>query len=143
MHPPAAGTARRPTAALQRWATTGISGALALLSLLVIRSPALGERAQLHDAAGALARAIAAIERSYADSNLYLRDHHLALPGSARFCTQLRVRLPDSGHARLVCHLRPTADLRGTLMLQRSPDGTWRCRGEGMDEMLLPAHCRD
>ncbi|WP_159094804.1 pilin [Stenotrophomonas sp. ESTM1D_MKCIP4_1] len=108
----------------------------------MLRTPATDERAQVHGAAAALGQAVGVIERSYAANDLAPHDGHLALPTSARYCTHLRVALPDTGRARLRCQLRPLEGAGGTLTLQRSPAGAWHCSAVGVEEALLPAHCR-
>ena len=127
------------------WAAIAIAAAIAALYAVILFAPALGrttEREYLHAAVAHLGEVIQAVEASYADGDLQISDQHLGLPASAAFCRQLRMQLPDTGHARLRCELRGDGLVRGTLALQRSPQGTWRCMANVPDPQLLPAACR-
>ncbi|MGE8259667.1 MAG: pilin [Stenotrophomonas sp.] len=127
------------------WAAVAIAAAIIALYAVILFAPALGrttEREHLHAAVAHLGEVIQAVEASYAGGDLRISDQHLGLPASAAFCRQLRMHLPDTGHARLRCELRDDALVRGTLVLQRTPQGTWRCVADLPDPQLLPAACR-
>ncbi|MDI9274957.1 pilin [Stenotrophomonas sp. PFBMAA-4] len=127
------------------WAAIAISAAITAVYAVVLAAPTLGgnsEREYLHTAVARIGEVIQAVEASYADGDLRISDQHLGLPASAAFCRQLRMHLPDTGHARLRCELRGDGPVRGTLALQRTPQGAWRCMAEVPDPQLLPAACR-
>ncbi|WP_312739966.1 pilin [Stenotrophomonas sp.] len=127
------------------WAAIAIAAAIATLYAVILATPTLGrssEREHLHAAVARLGEVIQAVEASYAEGDLHISDQHLGLPASAAFCRQLRMHLPESGHARLRCELRDDAPVRGTLILQRTPQGTWRCVADVPDQQLLPEACR-
>jgi hypothetical protein len=127
------------------WAAIATAAAITALYAVILAAPTLGgnsERQYLHAAVAHLGEVIQAVEASYADGDLQISDQHLGLPASAAFCRQLRMHLPDTGHARLRCELRDDALVRGSLVLQRTPQGTWRCVAEVPDPQLLPTACR-
>jgi hypothetical protein len=121
-----------------------VAAALICVYALILAAPSAGTRATgtpLHSAVSSLATAIRVVEASYADVSLQITDRHLGLPTSARFCGRLTLRLPETGHARLACELRPTTGVHGTLVLLRSPQGAWQCRAEVSHPQLLPVAC--
>ncbi len=127
------------------WAAIAIAAAITALYAVILAAPTLGrttEREHLHAAVARLGEAIQAVEASYAAGDLQISDSHLGLPASAAFCRQLRMQMPDTGHARLSCELRGDALVRGTLALQRTPEGAWRCEANVPEPRLLPAACR-
>ncbi|WP_223224477.1 pilin [Stenotrophomonas maltophilia] len=91
-------------------------------------------RTSLRDAASVLGGAIAAVENSYAESDLTVTDQHLGLPASAAHCARLRASLPDSGRAVLTCDLRQD----GRVQWWRTPAGEWRCNASMAE---APAPC--
>lgn len=121
-----------------------VAAALVCVYALILAAPSAGTRAAgtpLHTAVSSLATAITVVEASYADVSLQITDRHLGLPTSATFCRCLTLSLPETGHARLTCELRPTTGVHGTLVLLRSPQGAWQCRAEVSHSQLLPAAC--
>lgn len=127
------------------WAAIAIAAAITAVYAVVLAAPTLGgnsEREYLHAAVAHLGEVIRAVEASYAEGDLRISDQHLGLPASAAFCARLHMQLPDTGHARLRCELRGDGLARGTLALQRTPQGAWRCMAEVPDPQLLPAACR-
>ncbi|WP_312708137.1 pilin [Stenotrophomonas sp.] len=126
------------------WVAFVVAAAWIAIYAVLLAAPAEGAQAarrQLHSAVASLTTAIRVVEDSYADNDLQANDRHLGLPASAAFCAHLRLQLPDTGHARLTCQLRDAGRVRGTLVLQRSPQGAWRCEADVHDPQLLPAAC--